>query len=214
MGVCLLVFTVFLLSLLAAVSPIVFLNASTVLAHGGASGALRFLAGNYLVVAVLGLAALGLLGASAASLEARLVASRTVDRFLGVALLAYGGLLLYRMWQHRAQTGQVRRPSGGGEFGWGVLGMATNFTSIPLVLSIGNRLGTQAWPGAARVAVLLFLLVIVVTPAWLPLAISRLTRRRADLRPATRRKVQRTTALISAVACLVGGVVLIVFGAR
>lgn len=206
-----LVWAVVPVAFVACISPVVFLNASTVFTQAGRAGALRFLAGNAVVVAALGVASMGLLGAAAESDAQREIASRTVDRFLGLILLCYGAYLMVRWWQKGAEP-SATKSADRGEFGWGVLGMATNFTTLPLVMSIGQRLGTGSTPLLARALLLVITLGIVLAPAWLPMVLATVSPGHSQLRPQTRARVERATSLISAIACLVGSLVLIFHG--
>ena len=74
--------------LLASVSPIVLLNASTAVSTRGQRGGWQFFAGNLIVLVLLGSASVGALGTAATDFADREIASETVDRFLGLGLIA------------------------------------------------------------------------------------------------------------------------------
>lgn len=202
------------LTVLAAISPVIFLNASTVATNNGFGGALRFALGNLLVLTVLGTASMGLLGASAAGLAARELASRDVDLVLAVLLLGYGA---YQARQARSAphpSTVAELPAGEpvptrGQFPFGILGMATNFTTLPLYVSVAQRLGAADQPLVVRVALLAAVTGVVLTPAWLPLALLRLAPAAVRVSPHRRAWVAAGTRLASVVACLVGGAFLI-----
>ena len=101
-----------------------------------------------------------------------------------------------------------------GGVAFGMVSMATNFTTLPLYLSATQHIGAARPP--LWVVALLLLLVTVVTliPAWLPILLAaapdllgRLARRSGSTsRP------HRVSAgvLVPVIACLVGGVYLVV----
>lgn len=201
----------FLLCLVAAVSPVIFLNGSGIVARSGIRGGLQFVAGNLLVLFALGLASMGLLGSAAATVAEREIASRTVDRFLGAALLAYGIFLLVEHIRHRDKP-PATTPRDQGEFPFGMLSMATNFTTLPIFLSIGQRIGATHHGLFLKWVLVLGAAIIVAAPAWIPVAVARFGRHRGGLSAATHKRITDATQLISIGACLVGAVFLLVRG--
>lgn len=85
---------------LAAVSPVLFLNASTIAGRDGARGSRKFLAGNAVVLALVGLPSMGLIGAAGAAFAERELTSSVVDGLLGAVLVAYG----VRQWLNRERA--------------------------------------------------------------------------------------------------------------
>ena len=197
------------LSVLAAASPVIFLNSATFVLRGQRSSALGYLTGNALVLVPIGVAAAGLLGATIATRLDRDIASRTVDGVLGVVLLAYGAWLVRRA--ERPATADAGAPRGSVPFG--VLAMATNFTTLPLYVSASQHVGSARPPLWEAALVIVLLTVVTLTPAWLALVLARLAPRllaRFTRAPAT--APQRTWtvgALVPVVACLLGGLLLI-----
>lgn len=82
------------LTVLAMISPVVFVNASTVAAHRGPRYRWRFVAGNAAVLVVLGALAMGLLGVAVEEAALRQLSSRWVDGVLGVLLGLLSATLL------------------------------------------------------------------------------------------------------------------------
>lgn len=200
---------------LAAVSPVLFLNASTIAGRDGARGSRQFLAGNAVVLAMVGLPSMGLIGAAGAAFAERELTSSVVDGVLGAVLVAYG----VRQWLNRKRakapvTGeeeQHRAAHQRGVMAWGALSMATNLTSLPLFMSASQRIGTAAdvnlvvklivWAGSAA---------MVLTPVWLPAVLERVSQGRSHVSATTRAEIAGWSGLASIGACLFGGAVLMV----
>jgi hypothetical protein len=204
------------LVLIAAVSPVLFLNASRVVEAAGIAAGLCFAGGAVLCLVALGIPTMGLMGAATSQLLAADLASRGVDLTLALVLIAYGAWQVARSRRNRTVTRASRGskdealPTGGGAlFAAGLLGMLTNFTSLPLYLSVAQRTGTVAAPWWAKGLVLVLVVVIVATPAWLPAGLRAVAPEHAGIRPETRLRIQTATQRISIGACFVGGAVII-----
>lgn len=195
------------LCLLAAVSPVILLRSSGVLAQSGPPAAWRFVCGNLAVLLTLGAAALGALGAGTLTRAERLVASKSVDLVLGLLLLAYGAVLLVRMRRAREHPNEEAPPPRG-SFGFGVLSMATNFTTLPLFLSVGQRIGAAPDPAVEKFPLLALAAILVAAPAWLPLLAHRFGSGH-PLSPQARRRIAAATQAVSAGACLLGAAFLL-----
>jgi hypothetical protein len=78
------------LVLIAAVSPVLFLNASRVVEAAGIAAGLCFAGGAVLCLVALGIPTMGLMGAATSQLLAADLASRGVDLTLALVLIAYG----------------------------------------------------------------------------------------------------------------------------
>lgn len=202
------------LCLLGAISPVVFLNASSALARGGNGGAARFLAGNLVVLLLLGFASMGLLGTTAASEAEREIASRAVDRFLGLGLLCYGCYLLAQFLRKRSEPvpQQPQQPGTSGDFAGGLLGMATNFTTLPIFMSVGQRIGAVSAPMLLQLLIVVVAAGLVATPAWLPMAVRRFSPGDGVLSAGTRERISAATQALSIVACLAGALYLLLHG--
>ena len=204
------------LVLIAAVSPVLFLNASRVVEAAGISAGLFFAGGAVLCLVALGIPTMGLMGAATSQLLAADLASRGVDLALALVLIAYGAWQVARSRRDRTAAGASRGtiddalPTGGRAlFAAGLLGMLTNFTTLPLYLSVAQRIGTVAAPWWARPLLLVSEIVVVAAPVWLPVGLRAVAPEHSRLRPETRRRIQTATQRISIGACFLGGAVII-----
>jgi threonine/homoserine/homoserine lactone efflux protein len=204
------------LVLIAAVSPVLFLNASRVVEAAGISSGLFFAGGAVLCLVALGIPTMGLMGAATSQRLAADLASRGVDLTLALVLIAYGAWQVARSRRDRTAAGASREtkddalPTGGRAlFAAGLLGMLTNFTTLPLYLSVAQRIGTVAAPWWARPLLLVLVIVVVATPVWLPVGLRAVAPAHSGLRPETRRRIQTATQRISIAACFLGGAVII-----
>ena len=204
------------LVLIAAVSPVLFLNASRVVEAAGIPAGLYFGGGAVLCLIALGVPTLGLMGATTSQLLAADLASRSVDLALALVLIAYGAWQVVRSHRHRSATGDSSEtkdhalPTGGRAlFAAGLLGMITNFTTLPLYLSVAQRIGTVTVPWWARALLLVLVVIVVATPVWLPVGLRAVVPAHSGLSPETRRKIQTATQRISIGACFLGGAVII-----
>ena len=204
------------LVLIAAVSPVLFLNASRVVEAAGISAGLYFGGGAVLCLIALGVPTLGLMGATTSQLLAADLASRSVDLALALVLIAYGAWQVVRSHRHRSAAGDSSEtkdhalPTGGRAlFAAGLLGMITNFTTLPLYLSVAQRIGTVTVPWWAKALLLVMVVIVVATPVWLPVGLRAVVPAHSGLRPETRRKIQTATQRISIGACFLGGAVII-----
>ena len=204
------------LVLIAAVSPVLFLNASRVVEAAGIPAGLYFGGGAVLCLIALGVPTLGLMGATTSQLLAADLASRSVDLALALVLIAYGAWQVVRSHRHRSATGDSSQtkdhalPTGGRAlFAAGLLGMITNFTTLPLYLSVAQRIGTVTVPWWAKALLLVMVVIVVATPVWLPVGLRAVVPAHSGLSPETRRKIQTATQRISIGACFLGGAVII-----
>jgi hypothetical protein len=92
---------------------------------------------------------MGLMGAATSQLIAADLASCGVDLTLAMVLIAYGAWQVVRSRRERTAMGASHGakddalPTGDrGLFAAGLLGMLTNFTTLPLYLSVAQRIGT------------------------------------------------------------------------
>jgi hypothetical protein len=58
-------------------------------------------------------------------------------------------------------------------FGFGVFSMATNFTSLAVLLPAAKDIASDASNVLARIALVLMLVVLATMPAWIPIATTR-----------------------------------------
>jgi Sap, sulfolipid-1-addressing protein len=204
------------LVLIAAVSPVLFLNASRVVEAAGISAGLFFAGGAVLCLVALGIPTMGLMGTATSQRLAADLASRGVDLTLALVLIAYGAWQVARSRRDRTAAGASREtkddalPTGGRAlFAAGLLGMLTNFTTLPLYLSVAQRIGTVAAPWWARPLLLVLVVVVVAAPVWLPVGLRAVAPAHSGLSPETRRRIQTATQRISIAACFLGGAVII-----
>jgi hypothetical protein len=204
------------LVLIAALSPVLFLNASRVVEAVGISAGFCFAGGAVFCLVAFGIPAMGLMGAATSQLVATGLASRGVDLILALLLIGYGVWQIVRSRRHRTTSGASRGnqddalPTGGRAlFAAGLLGMVTNFTSLPLYLSVAQRIGTVAAQWSIRSVLLVMVIVVVAAPVWLPIALRAVAPKHSGLRPKTQRRIQTATQRISIGACFVGGAVII-----
>jgi hypothetical protein len=87
--------------------------------------------------------------------------------------------------------------------------MLTNFTTLPLYLSVAQRIGSVAARWWARAVLLVLVVVVVAAPVWLPVGLRAVAPERSGIRPETRRRIQTATQRISIGACFVGGALII-----
>jgi hypothetical protein len=202
------------LVLIAAVSPVLFLNASRVVQAAGISAGLCFAGGAVLCLLALGIPTMGLMGAATSQRVAADLTSRGVDLALALVLIAYGAWQVVRSRRNAAGTSRGTKddalPTGvRALFAAGLLGMLTNFTSLPLYLSVAQRIGTVSVPWWARVLLLVLVVVVVAVPVWLPVGLRAVVPEHSGLKPETRRRIQTATQRISISACFVGGALII-----
>lgn len=207
------------LTVLAMISPVVFLNAAAVAAGRGPGQRWRFVAGNAAVLVVLGALAMGLLGAAAEQLALRELSSRWVDAILAALLFVLAttfarGLLRDRKgWAVAAQPGvegarqvEVSLPRSLG--GWGALGMITNLTTISLYVAMAQRIGVSGLPLAGQVIILAIVTVLVLLPAWVPMVLTSVLPGRFAVGPVARQRISSWTRGFALLASLSGALYL------
>lgn len=198
--------TVLPLALLGAVSPLIFVTVSTLLAGRGRGAALRYALGAALVLALVVALGAGLLGAGLTSLVERELASRVVDGVLGVLLLGYAVLQARSVRRDEHAPHPAPGSRDGDPFPLGVTAMATNFTTLPLLLSAGQHVGAARLPLAESLPVLLLVVLLALTPAWLPLVLGAVAPRLLERRRPRRgeRRPSPVGQWLPVLACLLG----------
>ena len=205
------------LTLLAMLSPVVLVNASTVALNRGPGYRWRFVAGNGAVLVVLGSLTMGLLGATASRLTVQELSSRWFEGVLG-ALLAVLAVVLLRGWQGDRQV-QDRDVAPLGPVpvsvppatlprsaaGWGALGMASNLPTIALFVAMAQRIGVADLPWPGRIVVMALVTVLVL----LPIVLVTVTPGRAVLSPGLLRRISSTMRVVAIVASAAGAVYLL-----
>ena len=157
------------LGLAGAVSPVL-LTEQTVLLAGpdGERAGVRFAAGAALVLLII-VSALMLFG-RAISLPTEPSLDATLDLVLGLFLLVLAGVLHARRRRAAERSNGSRRAQAA--FGFGAFSMATNFTTLALMLPAAKEISTADVDIAGRVVLVLVLVVLATMPAWLPLALT------------------------------------------
>lgn len=147
----------------------VLVNSTTIQLRDGARGGLQYLLGNALIAGLICVVGGGLLGAAFTTFVEREVVSTGVDTVLALVLLGYG-IHLLRQDRHPApNAGQNAN-----NLTRGCITMATNFTSIPLLLAASQHLGASNWPVWAVVPGLAVVMSITLLPAWLPVLLAKI----------------------------------------
>lgn len=187
----------------------VFVNATTLQVNDGARATVRYTVGMFAVVTVICVIGAGLLGAAFTSFVEREIVSTGVDVVLAAALIGYGIHLL-------RQDRNTRRQSDGnsGSTIRGVIAMATNFTSIPLVLAASQHLGASNWSVWAVVPALAVVAALTCAPAWLPIVLARtlpgmLTKVQARQANTRRGLGSKISGALPVVTCFLGAAALI-----
>lgn len=203
------------LTLLAMISPVMFLNASTVAANRGPADRWRFVAGNGVVLVVLGVLAMGLLGAALEQATEELF-SRRVEIVLGVLMMFVSGALLRGLLTDRARqkAGEpapvVAEPNLPRSLvGWGAVSMITNLTTVPLYLAMAQRIGASTLPLVVRIVLLAVVTVLVLAPAWGPVLVANRVPPERRLSERTLRRVSWWMRVGSFVASLAGALLLL-----
>jgi hypothetical protein len=154
----------------AALSPMMLTEQTVLLAgHDGRRVASRYALGVALVTAVY-LGALVAFG-RAISLPKRPTLSASMDILVGAILV----LLAVAIHRRPAKPEQPKRTGMGSTaaFGFGVFSMATNFTSLALLLPAAKDIAADASNVIVRVALIAVLVVLTTMPAWIPIAMTR-----------------------------------------
>lgn len=192
----------------------VFVNATTIQLRDGARGTLHFITGNAVLVLLICVVGAGLLGATFTSFVEREVVSTGVDVVLAAALLIYGGYLLRQDYRPKEQTAP-----GSNNLVRGVIIMATNFTSIPLILAASQHLGASQWPVWAVIPGLVVCAALTLAPSWLPLVLAKVMpsvlakvqarQQKAEEQTGKRGWGAKLSSLLPVGTCLLGAAVLI-----
>jgi hypothetical protein len=160
------------LGLAAAVSPVMFAEQTVMLA--GANGrtvAVRYAAGVALV-AILYVGALVLWG-RAIALPERPRLSSTMDLVFGLILIVVATLLWFRQRSPDDAPATARKSvRAGGAFGFGIVSMATNFTTLALLVPAAKAIAASRVDVAGRLILVAVLVALATIPAWLPVALT------------------------------------------
>ena len=168
------------LGLGGAVSPVMLTEQSVLLAgpDGGRAG-VRYAAGVVLTTFVI-VVALVLFG-RAISLPTEPHLDASLDVVVGLVLVLVAVLVLVlgrrRSGSPRDNGGDDRRASGSRQaraaFPFGVFSMATNVTTLALIAVAAKEIARTDAEIAAAIVLVLVLVGLVTTPAWVPVAVTR-----------------------------------------
>ncbi len=170
------------LSLGGAVSPMMLTEQTVLLGASGRRAANLFALGATLTLLALVLLLVLLGGAIELPTAPKLNA--TLDIVLGVALLLLGAAV--HLHGERLLPTRAERPAGGrrslatnpaAAFPFGAFSMATNFTTLALVVAIAKEISAADVDAAGRALLVGAVVAICSTPAWLPLDTSKLAPR-------------------------------------
>lgn len=226
------------LTLLAMISPVVFLNATTVATNAGAGYRWRFVGGNAFVLLALGTLAMGLFGAAAQQATVRELSSRWVDALLAGLLLVLAVTMIRGLRHDRARARaadapddvpSATRPTAAGPpaaaaagagagpaslprspAGWGAIGMAANLPTIALYVAMATRIGVTDLPLPVRIGVLAIVTAMVLVPVWAPIVLATVAPGHAALGPQAVQRVSSWSRVFAAVASLAGAIYLAV----
>ena len=156
--------------LTGALSPIMLTEQTMMLAtSGGLQAGRRYAAGAALVL--LAFVAVLVLFGSVISLPQEPKLDANLDIAIGLALVALS-LFLRKPRIHRHRKKQHESHLGGSTaFGFGAISMATNFTTLALMIPPSKIIAASDLEFPAREILVLVLVVMASTPAWLPLAL-------------------------------------------
>ncbi len=157
--------------LTGALSPIMLTEQTMLLTTpGGLRAGRRYAAGAVLVL--LGFVAVLVLFGSAISLPQEPKLDANLDITIGVVLIVLS-LFLRKPRIHRQKKKHHGHHLGGSTaFGFGAFSMATNFTTLALMIPASKLIAASDLEFPAREVLVLVLVVMASTPAWLPLALT------------------------------------------
>lgn len=170
---------VFPLALVGAVSPVMLSEQTFLLSQrDGRRIATRYAIGVAVTVALI-VSALVLFGRSIRLPEQPRL-SATLDIALGSLLIALATFLHRRHERARPKKSHRRAMTPNTALGFGVFSMATNFTTLAILVPAAKEIAASDLDAVGRVFVVLFVVVMAAVPAWLPLALTKLAPGPAD----------------------------------
>jgi hypothetical protein len=168
------------LGLAGAVSPVMLTEQTMLLAvPDGGRAALRYAAGVVLTASVI-VVAIVLFG-RAISLPSEPHLDATLDLVVGLVLVNLAALVLVlgrRRSESASREADHDRGASGSRpalavFAFGIFAMATNVTTLALLAPAAKEISTADVEIAAEMVLVLVLVALVTTPAWAPVALTR-----------------------------------------
>jgi Sap, sulfolipid-1-addressing protein len=157
--------------LAGAVSPVMLIEQTVILAGPDGKRAGRGYAAGAALTLLLFVSVLVLFGRAISLPEAPHL-DATLDIVIGALLVALA-LALRRRRPREHKEHPARRELGLREaVGFGVFSMATNFTTLALVVPAAKEIASSSLYPAGRAAVVAVLVVLASAPAWLPVALA------------------------------------------
>jgi Sap, sulfolipid-1-addressing protein len=157
--------------LAGAVSPVMLIEQTVILAGpAGKRAGTRYAAGAALTL-LLFVSVLVLFG-RAISLPQEPHLDATLDIIIGALLVVLALAIRWRRPREHTEH-RARREMGPGEaLGFGVFSMATNFTTLALVVPAAKEIASSDLELAGRAVVIAVLVMLASMPAWLPVALT------------------------------------------
>lgn len=156
----------------AAVSPMMFTQQLLLVGGpGGRRTAALYLAGTVVIlVAVTGL--VWFVG-GAVNLPAVPRLDAAADVFLGVVLLVLALVIKQRRPRaSKVERGPAKAMPASAAFGFGLFSMATNFTTLPIVVVAAKEIAASGQAVTTRLAAMVLLLFLACVPAWSPVVVT------------------------------------------
>lgn len=192
----------------SALSPMMLTEQTVLLAKDQAS-ARRFALGVF--ITGFAFVALATLFGKAISLPTEPTLSSSLDIALGVLMILLAGILIWLkrragdrpLKPKKKKKRNISRPQA---FGFGAFSMATNFTTLALLLPAAKIIAASGIGYLERAPLELVLALMAATPAWLPLAL-------ADATPGSRRGLTWIARVIAEHSRGLIGAALVLLGA-
>jgi hypothetical protein len=157
--------------LAGAVSPVMLIEQTVILSGPGGRRAGRRYAEGAALTLLLFVSVLVLFGRAISLPEAPHL-DATLDIVIGTLLVVFALAIRWRRPREHKEH-RARRLVGPREaLGFGVFSMATNLTTIALVVPAAKEIASSTLNLAARAVVIAVLVVLASTPAWLPVALT------------------------------------------
>ncbi|MBJ7354384.1 MAG: GAP family protein [Thermoleophilaceae bacterium] len=159
------------LGLAGAISPVLLTEQTVVLAGPNGTRIARFFAAGAMIALFAFVCALVLFG-RAIELPKTPHLSATLDVVIGVALLGLAAFLRVRRPKPKTEKSPRGELNARAAYIFGTVSMATNFTTLALIIPASKEIAASHVDFAERVIVAVILVVLASIPVWLPLALT------------------------------------------